>query len=1007
MSLSVPNTAKAVLIGASNFPKDDTLSPIEQAGNNIKSIAKVLADKSITGLDEANIVKMLDVADNTKIKEEVSIAAEEAQGAMLVYITGHITTRKGHLYLATPNSSRKKIHINGIALDELLDIISETNAETRILIFDAYYSDVNDEETEGGVVVDALKYYESAYLNTFILSASPSSNFNAFKGEGGRTSFTEALLNTLANGFDKEQEALTLEDIYEGIKEKMTGQVPLKSTASKADKITVAYNTKFLGFRELKNKADQLFDNNQFQEALNAYEEAIQLFGKNEEVKKRKKFIKRFLEGEKAIEKGNFEKAKQSFLEAQYIFDMNVVNEKINGVVMTIANTLFDKEEFELARENYKMVAAYKPNDNFIKERLEKCDHELRFLDFIDEADRHYFEDDFAKALEFYNKALEIHPDRKATKRKEECERLLHKADVIRQQLIKEQEKKPTGITAEQRAKLEKDLRRSIETELRIKLEDELASKFQKSVSERLTAQENNFNEKLWSNVSLANSLDVYEFFIQYYPESPFIEKAKERLDQLSSIVRKQKERTEKKPEEQKPAVSSKEAEEKAKELQEKRADASKKHKPFIKEEKGRSHISEEKPYDILEELEAQFNSKKKEKTTPKVEESKPKKSPEDIINEVIGDDSVVEKKEEDPNRKKTPEEMVNEALRKAAEKSEAKPKEEEKKEEDPNRKKTPEEMVNEALRKAAEKSEAKPKEEEKKEEDPNRKKTPEEMVNEALSKAAEKSEAKPKEEEKNEEDSNKKKTPDQLVNEALNKAKEAEKAKVETPEKKAKPIPPIREEEKQLSEEELWQKAVQSNSLEGYRYYVDNTKESEHLVDAYYQINKLSKMADAGVIDSEMSSPIETKKQETPPVVETPKEKPDLPSNTEKKTEEVSTTSYNSDVSNSSSSDAPSTTNESSGSDEDTLWQKATEANTVNAYYEYVANSKEKRYLEQAKERISSLKENARESEKGDWETAEAENTIDAYKQYIKKYPLGHYYAKAMFRISELEAQI
>lgn len=916
MSLSVPNTAKAVLIGASNFPKDDTLSPIDQANPNIKLIAEVLANPNVMGIQAENITKMLDVADNTKIKEEVSVAAEEAKGALIVYITGHITTRKGHLYLATPNSSRKKIHINGIALDELLDIISETNAENRILIFDAYYSDVNDEETDGDVVIDALKYYESAYLNTFILSASPAANFTAFQGEGSETTFTTALTHVLNNGLDKEQESLSLVDIYEGLKDQMAGQKPVKSTATKADTIILAHNTKFLGFNELKVKGDQLFDKELFQEALGVYEDAAKLFGKNSSVKKRKKFIKRFLEGEKAVEKGNFEKAKDAFLEASAIFEMKVVTEKINGVLMTIANTLFDKEEYEAARENYKMVANHLPNDNFVKERLEKCDHELRFLDLIDEADKYYFDDNFEQALPFYEQALEIHSDRKAAKRREECQRLITKAAAIRKKIEAEQGG-TAQLSKEELTKREEKLRKSVEEEIKAKLEKEFLVKLEQEKRELQSKQEQQklkvaakYDETLWTNISSANSLDVYEFFLQYYPTSTFASQAKERLEQLSTIVRKQKQKAEaQQASTTKPTTEAKKEEKPSADTEEN----AKKHKPFIKEEKGRSHVSEEKPYNILEELEAQFNGdgttkhQKIEKKTPKIDSSEKAESPEDLINKVM-------------NRNYTdkPEE------KKAEVKKEVIP---------PKKEVTP------------------PKEEKKPEPVVETKKTvvtPPEVKIEA-----------PKQEEK----------------------KEIEK----TPK-------PVEEEKKQYSEEELWQNAVEANSIDGYRFYVDNTKESEHLVDAYYQINKLSKMADAGVLETTKDDdPVAEKKEEikVDSVVETKKETPIVSKVTPPTTIKTETT-------------VPTPEDKS----EEGLWQKAVEINTVNAYYEYVANSTEKKHLEEAKDKINSLKENARESEKSDWDKAESENTIDGYKTYIKNYPLGHYYAKAMFRISELEAQ-
>ena len=948
MSLTIPNSTKVVLFGAGNFPKDESLASIPSAQSNIEQLSGILAQQNIIGINESNMLRVVDLADNVQILEDVSGIADQAKEALLVYITGHVITRKGHLYLATPHSSRKKIHINGIALDEFMDIISETDAEHKILIFDVIYSDMNDEVVDASIIEDALKYYESAYSNTFIISSSPTATPKNFFAESSGTNFTNALVDVLTNGAEKEQETFSLVDLYKALKHKMPQNTPLKSSANNASDVKFAYNTKFIAFAELKKEADQAFEKQEFQSALKAYKKAGNLFESNQEVIKKKEFIKFLIQGENALSEEKYEKAKDAFEAAQELFDFPIVQTKVNDVSLTIANKLFDKEQYEAAREHYKAVALEMPNNEFVRERLDKCDHELRFLDLIDEADRSYFDDDFEKAHDLYTKALKIHPDRKAAKRKEECERLLNKASKIKQQLAAEQQDQGVELTEDALAQV----RKQVEEELRAKIEEEVTAKLSDKIRNELKEEMGKeFTEQMWANVSLANNLEVYDFYLQNYPKAKYADKAKKRFEELSELqeqraqrvsesIRKSAEqladqpskveeepkseeketpKQEEKPttqldsanilEGKQPETSKKDRDDKPETpedilrmLEERNEEAPKKHKPFVMEEKGEKNVSADKPMEVLDEIEAGFSGKTEQKNGHEVVEEVPLKEERSIIEPKL--EAKVEEVKEVPV-------------------------EEEKKEE------VKEEPVVEA-----------PKEEEK---------TVEEPVAEA-----------PKEEEVKEE------------------------TKPSVADTASTPLGVTMGEAKAFTEDQLWQKVLAVNTIDSFRFYVDNTKESEHLVDAYYQINKLTKLMDAGelpTVEDTSSTTIEEPVVSTPVTKEEPKEEAPAVS-------EPAAYTY----------EAPKVVD--SGED-DELWKKATDANTVNAYYEYVANSKAKTYLDEAKNKINELKQNARNSEEDDWKDAEANNTIDGYKKYIKKYPLGHYYAKAMFRISELEAQL
>lgn len=215
--------------------------------------------------------------------------------------------------------------------------------------------------------------------------------------------------------------------------------------------------------------------------------------------------------------------------------------------------------------------------------------------------------------------------------------------------------------------------------------------------------------------------------------------------------------------------------------------------------------------------------------------------------------------------------------------------------------------------------------------------------------------------------------------------------------------------ESEELTEDALWQKVTETNTVESYKFYVDNTQESEHLVDAYYQINRLSKLTQASEEEEDDNSgtvSLETEDEENNHKVNG--------SSNGHSTDSYEYASYNYNGNSSETEtekqevevEVEEKEPEAVDTEDQSLWEKASSHDTVNAYYEYVANSKAKMHLEEAKKRINELKENAQNSEQDDWQNAEIANTIDGYKLYIKKYPLGNYYAKAMFRISELEAQ-
>ncbi len=175
------------------------------------------------------------------------------------------------------------------------------------------------------------------------------------------------------------------------------------------------------------------------------------------------------------------------------------------------------------------------------------------------------------------------------------------------------------------------------------------------------------------------------------------------------------------------------------------------------------------------------------------------------------------------------------------------------------------------------------------------------------------------------------------------------------------------------MTEQELWEYAVNGATVESYMFYIENSKEKKYIADAYYQINQIKK-GQVPVIETDAST---LTPDFEPPTISYPTFTQDESAFTQKETDQ----------------------------EEESLWLKASSENTISAYYAYINNSKSKTYWNEAKEKIAQLKLNSKAEEQADWELAEKLGTAEAYQDYIRKYPLGNYYAQAMFKINKLQS--
>lgn len=992
------NTSRALIIGASKFPKDENLANTEKVIENLKLFSEVLKNEKIIGLSDQQVDILEDTKDNTAIKEQIALSAEQGGSTLIFYYSGNIVIRKGQLYLATVNSSLKQVHVNGIALVELMALLSESETTNKIVIFDSNFIHAMkgfSEDTEA-LIKNVFNHFEEEYPDTYFIS-SPSNNYNL----ADQHNFTDQLVDILSSGIPEEKGTLTLKDLHDKMKEvRDDGNRlhPIFGKKSKKSSIAFAFNHQFIKYRDLRKQAEKLFEEGNYQEVLPLYREASQLFPDNEHINKKLQFTSHFLLANELFNQKEYAEAKKNYEEALNFFDLPIVFEKINECIEKLASYLYDQSDYEQALPYYDYLVKQSENNVFYNRRLKVCQDEIRFTELIDKADRAYFQDNYTKALQFYNAALEINMDNLIIRRKEECERFIEKEKNLREKLKKEIEQEILGkqqaviddkISGE-KEKLKEKLQ-SQETEFLAKAREEASKAFEGKIEAKLEEIE----AGLWKRLSIWNDIEGYKFYLDFFSEGKYVKKAKKRIKQLE-------ERQNITPIDdlgiEKEVSSDLNGTHKNNEETErdKKEDSKSLYQPekisLADLIKPTSHISEEDsmidPSTDSEEEDETIEAEVKTELTEVVEET-----------ENVGAESIeLEKAFEEEVTANAKEEITQEANEVDAIPQNA----------------TEEELWDYACNANTVASYM------------NYINNTKESIYiaEAYNKVGELSRIESDEEEiSSGEEAKPENTPEQVAVDETPKAEEKEVIEEESEEIISSTIeasdnhtveeePASNSETK--SEDQLWAKAKDLDTVAAYMEYIEVTSDGEHISNAYYRINQLNSDESEGSDSNEdISSNIETTateieaKQEA--TFDSQKEDPitekELINGSVDSPIETSSPSIPNGVHTEIETVATAVHSTSGDIEEETLWQRAKAEDTVSAYFNYMNKTTDKRYWDLAKERIGELKNNSQSQELQDWTNAQEEDTVESYKKYIRKYPLGNYYAKAMFRLNRLES--
>jgi hypothetical protein len=209
--------SNAVLIAASEFPRDNDLNSLPQSKNSAIRLNELLAKPSLLGLAHERIDLIINPDDPSYVYESVDRAAQEATDTLIFYYSGHgLIGQNSSLYLATRRSIQDKAELNSVEWDRIRCIILRSRAQRRIVILDCCFSGIGIKYMSGRN--QGLRAGLSNIRGLFSMAAAPATVLALAPIGATYTAFSGALIDVVENGIPCSDSELSLEALFDAIK---------------------------------------------------------------------------------------------------------------------------------------------------------------------------------------------------------------------------------------------------------------------------------------------------------------------------------------------------------------------------------------------------------------------------------------------------------------------------------------------------------------------------------------------------------------------------------------------------------------------------------------------------------------------------------------------------------------------------------------------------------------------------------------------------------------------
>ena len=274
---------RVLLIGNSEF--EFNFPEIKPVKGNLEDLYAILTDRKRVGIPSTNITVLLNKNSGEIEEQLLQISKIPDVETLIIYYAGHgyrADTKK--LFLVARNSKKIDDHIiSAIDFDFITNIIlKRSTASQKIVILDACHSGI---ATQGGD--DFLAGVD--VKGTYIFASSSGDEVSYFNKDNRNTFFTGEMVDVFMKGLENNRENIALKDIYEtvagNLKERKFPEPRFKSDLNiPLSSFFIARNPMF-SVEKWKQLARQLLASGKTEEALQEYNRMLRHFPDDESIK--------------------------------------------------------------------------------------------------------------------------------------------------------------------------------------------------------------------------------------------------------------------------------------------------------------------------------------------------------------------------------------------------------------------------------------------------------------------------------------------------------------------------------------------------------------------------------------------------------------------------------------------------------------------------------------------------------------------------------------------------
>ncbi|MFD5827988.1 caspase domain-containing protein [Lentzea sp. NPDC060358] len=207
-----PALSRAVLIGTSDYERQDRLPNLRAVANNLIDLRQTLTSPA-TGVLSHDVCVVVDSPDSpVSFMSRLSKEAAKAEDLLLVYYAGHGLRHQTRdlLYLGVRCTDPDNLAASAVSYDDVREVVEHSPARVKLVVLDCCYSGL----AIGTMSGDTVDTREIQISGTSVITSVPR-NKRALSPPGERhTAFTGELISLLENGPRLPDEPLTVRTLY-------------------------------------------------------------------------------------------------------------------------------------------------------------------------------------------------------------------------------------------------------------------------------------------------------------------------------------------------------------------------------------------------------------------------------------------------------------------------------------------------------------------------------------------------------------------------------------------------------------------------------------------------------------------------------------------------------------------------------------------------------------------------------------------------------------------------